>query len=125
MKVDNITPVFKKDDRTNKTNYRPITSILPNMSKVSEISLCNQLYPFFDKILSIQQCGFRNGFSAQHCIIRLIEKWKQYLDQGWVFDVLLTDLSKAFYCRSHELLAKCICRLNTYGVETSANSELK
>ena len=35
MKSANITLVFKKNDRTDKTNYRLI-SILPNLSKVNE-----------------------------------------------------------------------------------------
>ena len=60
-------------------------------------------------MLPIHQCGFRKGLSARHCIIRLIEKWKQCLDQGLVFGVLLTDLSKAFDCLSHELL---VAKLN-------------
>ena len=35
MKLADITPVFKKEDRINKENYRPI-SILSNLSKVFE-----------------------------------------------------------------------------------------
>ena len=63
MKLANITPVFKTDDRTDKSNYRPI-SILPNLSKVFEKCIYNQLSIFFDKVLSKYQCGFRKGFSA-------------------------------------------------------------
>ena len=79
--------------------------MLQNLSKILERCLHNQLYTFFDKILFIQQCRVRKGFSGQHCIIRLKEKWQQYLDQGLVLGALLTDLSKAFDCLSHELLA--------------------
>ena len=46
MKLANITPVFKKDDRTDKSNYRPI-SILPNLSKIFEKCIYNQLSIFF------------------------------------------------------------------------------
>ena len=35
LKTANVTPVFKKDSRTDKTNYRPV-SILPNLSKIYE-----------------------------------------------------------------------------------------
>ena len=35
LKYADITPCFKKDDPTNKENYRPI-SILPTLSKVFE-----------------------------------------------------------------------------------------
>ena len=36
MKYANVTPIHKKDDKTDKTNYRPIT-ILPYLSKVYEM----------------------------------------------------------------------------------------
>ena len=48
MKLANITPVFKKDDRTDKSNYRPI-SILPNLSKIFEKCIYNQLSIFLTK----------------------------------------------------------------------------
>ena len=79
MKLADLTPVFKKEDRTNKDNYRQIT-ILSNLLKVFERCLYNQLSVFFDKILSKYQCGFRKGFTAQHCLINLLEKWRQYLN---------------------------------------------
>ena len=116
MKLANITPVFKKDDRTDKSNYRPI-SILPNLSKVFEKCIYNQLSIFFEKVLSKYQCGFRKDFSAQHCLLKLLEQWKESVDQGLVFGALLTDLSKAFDCLSHELL---IAKLSAYGMEDSA-----
>ena len=50
LKLTDLTPVFKKEDRTNKENYRPI-SILSNLSKVFERCLYNQLSVFFDEIL--------------------------------------------------------------------------
>ena len=68
-----LADVFKKDDGTNKANYRPI-NILSNLSKVFERCLYNQLSVFFDKILSKHQCSFRKGFNAQHCLINLLEK---------------------------------------------------
>ena len=48
MKLANITPVFKKDDRTDKINYRPI-SILPNLSKIFEKCIYNQLSIFLTR----------------------------------------------------------------------------
>ena len=35
LKNANLTPVFRKDDRNYKNNYRQV-SILPNMSKIFE-----------------------------------------------------------------------------------------
>ena len=79
MKLANITPLFKKDDRTDKSNYRPI-SILPNLSKVFEKCIYNQVSVFFDKVLSKYQSGFRKGFSAMHCLMKLLEQWKKSTD---------------------------------------------
>ena len=61
--------------------------------------------------------GFRKGFSAQHCLLKLLEQWKESVDQGLVFGALLTDLSKAFDCLSHELL---VAKLSSYGMEDLA-----
>ena len=51
FKLADITPTFKKDDRTNKSNYRPI-SILPNLSKIYERLMHTQLTAYFDKFFS-------------------------------------------------------------------------
>ena len=95
MKLANVTPVHKKGNRSEKDNYRPV-SILPNLSKVFERCVYNQIAKFFDKILPKHQCGFRK--SARRSLIVLLEKWKESLDQGHVFGALLTDLPKAFDC---------------------------
>ena len=64
--------------------------------------------PFFSKF----QCGFRKGFSAQQCLLSMLEKRKLAVDNRKRFEALLTDLSKTFECLSHDLL---ISKLNVYG----------
>ena len=73
LKYADATPVFKKDDKSDKSNYRAI-SILPNLGKVYEQIMQNQIYPYLNKIFSKYQCGFREKFSAQHCLIAMIKK---------------------------------------------------
>ena len=63
MKSANITPVFKKNNGTDKSSHRPV-STLPNLSKVFERCIYKQISAYFDGILSKQQCGFRKVFNA-------------------------------------------------------------
>ena len=113
LKWADVKPVFKKNSRTVKENYRPV-SILPNISKIYERCLYTQLYDYFDVIFSQNQCGFRKGFSVVNCLLPMIEKWRESLDQGGAYGALLTDLSKAFDCLPHELI---IAKLHAYGVD--------
>ena len=79
LKKADVIPVFKKKDWNNVENYRPV-SILPNFSKIYERCLYDQMYKYFNHILSQWQCGFSKGFSTQHCILVMTEKWRKCLD---------------------------------------------
>ena len=116
FKFANVTPAFKKGNRNQKDNYRPI-SILPVISKILEKLICRQLSNHFDNIFSKFQCGFRKGFSAQHCLFWKWKKWKKAVDNKNVFGAILTDLSKAFDCIYHDLL---VAKLHAYGLSLSA-----
>ena len=72
---------------------------------------------FFDNIFSKYQCGFRKGYSAQQCLLVMIDKWKKVVDNGGAFGALLTDLSKAFDCIPHDLI---IAKLEAYGFQIDA-----
>ena len=118
LKLANILLVFKKGDRKRKTkeNYRPV-SILSNISKIFERCVIRQISSFMDSYLSKQQCGFRKGYSPKNCLLVMLEKRKNAVDNGKCFGALLTDLSKAFHCLSHELL---IAKLHAYGFDLPA-----
>ena len=116
LKMADITPTHKRGNHNDKSNYRAV-SILPGLSKVFERLLFYQMHTFAETNLSIYQCGFRKGYSSQHCLLLLIEKWKKSIDNKKSSGVLLTDLSKAFDCLSHDLL---IAKLHAYGFDYKA-----
>ena len=111
LKLADISPIFKNGDRNDKLNYRPV-SILPSISKLYERLIFYQINDYFDLKLSQYQCGFRKGYNTQYCLILMLEKWKRSIDKGDASGALLTDMSKAFDCLSHELL---IAKLEAYG----------
>ena len=75
---------FKKDARTSKNNYRPV-SILPVFSKIFERLLSRHLLEFFDNILFKFQCGFRKVCGTQHCLLLMLEIWKGATDNNKAF----------------------------------------
>ena len=74
LKQADIKPIYKKESRNEKENYRPV-SILPNLSKILERCMSYQLKDYFE-------CQFRVGFSTQHCLLAVIEKLRKSLDNG-------------------------------------------
>ena len=79
FKCAKITPIFKNESRNHKTNCR-LVSTLPIALKIFEKFMGNQLSTYFEKILSRFQYGFRKGFSTQHCLLLMLEKWKHAVD---------------------------------------------
>ena len=116
LKLANITLVHKNDSKSKNDHYRPI-SVLPNISKIYERCFFKQISEYFEQLLSKYQCGSRKGFSAQHSLLSMLEKWKSAIDNKKVSGALLTDLSNAFDCLSSDLL---IAKLNAYRFSMAA-----
>ena len=76
VKHADVAPVHKKEVKSGKAVYRPV-SIPPNLSKIYEKLIYQQLYEHFNSILSQKQCGFRKGYSAQHYLMVMLEKLKE------------------------------------------------
>ena len=113
LKIADITPIFKKEDPLDKTNYMPI-SMLPTVSKIFDRILFNQLQLFSNKFLSPLLCGFRKGYSTQYALINLLQRWQKCLDTSdGIVGTLLMDLSKTHDCVNHDLI---IAKLEAYGV---------
>ena len=113
LKAAEITPIFKKEDRLDKANYRPV-SVLPCLSKIFESVFVDQLSEFFEILFASEVSGFRKGRNCQHVLINFIEKCKTAMDNKKVYGALLTDLSKAFDCLPPKLL---VAKLHAYGLD--------
>ena len=67
-----------------------------------------------DQFLSKYQCGFRKGFSAKHCLLVMLKKWKIVVDTKNDFGAL-QNLSKAFHCLPYDLI---IAKLDSFSLLT-------
>ena len=104
--------IYKKDDPFTEKNYRPV-SILPTLSKIYERLLSEQLTEHFNSIFHDFLSAFRASYGCQTTLLRLVEDWKQALDNNMYVGAILMDLSKAFDCIPHDLL---LAKLQAYGV---------
>ena len=78
LKLAKVVPIYKKNDKNDKDNYKPI-SILSNLSKTYEICIQTQLNEYFAIFfLAKYQCGFLQGFKTQHCLLVMIEKLRDF-----------------------------------------------
>ena len=73
LKYSIIKPLYKKGDRSDLANYRPIL-MLTSFSKVLEKALYKRLIEHTDNknILNDHQFGFRKRFSTEDAIFKLI-----------------------------------------------------
>ncbi len=101
----NVSPVFKTKDEFRKENYRPI-SVLCVFSKIFESVLNGQLLKYFDNILSILLSVFCKMYSCQAVRLKMVEDWKNALDNYQHTCIIVIDLSKALDSISHRYLMK-------------------
>ena len=75
LKVASITPVLKKRDPNEESNYRPI-SILPVFSKVLEQIIKTRLVHFLaaQDFITKNQHGFQVGKSTTTALVQLVEQ---------------------------------------------------
>ena len=115
------TPVFKKDDELNKSNYRPVT-VLVTVDRMFEQLLAGQLEPLSNKVFNGLNSAYRKRYSWETKLVRLVEDWKRSLDNNHTVGVLSTDMSKAFNCLSPDLL---LSKLQAYVLCSNSLALLK
>lgn len=114
LKTSLVTPVYKNEDESLFSNYRPV-AVLPCFSKILERIMYNRLISFIEKhnILYSKQFGFRKNHSTETAIIDLIAKLTDAIDKNKLTAGIFLDLSKAFDTVNHSIL---ITKLQHYGI---------
>ncbi|KAL9986963.1 hypothetical protein ACROYT_G001182 [Oculina patagonica] len=115
------TPVFKKGDKTDPGNYRPIT-VLNSVDKVFESLLSKQIMETMNPHLYQKMSAYRKTHSCETTLIRLTEDWKMAADNKEYVTVLSTDMSKAFDSLHPALM---IQKLKAYGFSERALNLLR
>ena len=113
-KMANITPIFKKVNKLDSSNYRPI-SLLPNVSKILKKAMYLRLSKFLDKFhcLYKKQFGFRNAHSTNHALICITEEIRKALDNNKFSCGVFLDFQKPFDTVNYKIL---IDKLHHYGI---------
>ena len=114
-KLARITPIFKGGDRSDKSNYRPI-SILPVISRLFEKLIADQLYQYMNEndMFSSNQSGFRRLHSTLTCLLKNTDDWYSGLDLGKLVGLVFIDLKKAFDTVNHDILCH---KLSYYSIQ--------
>ena len=96
-KKSNICPVFKKLDRQQVENYRPI-SLLCNTSKILERLVFNKLYEYLvsNGLLTSRNSGFKKKDSTTSQLLSICHKIYNGLDSKKFVRMVFLDASRAF-----------------------------
>ena len=102
-KIECVSPLDKHTDgKYSVANVRPV-NFINNFSKIYEKIgkdfLISKMEHHFSPFIS----AYRKSFSTEHVLIRLLEVWRNKLDSNNVVGAVLTDLSEAFDCITHDL----------------------
>jgi hypothetical protein len=119
LKYSGIKPMYKKGDKTQITNYRPI-SLLPVFYKIFKKALYKRLYDhlFSNNTLVKEKIGFRCNISTEMAIYTLVNNILSSLNTKTLVGGLFCDLQKAFDCVNYDIL---LSKMKFYGITDVAN----
>lgn len=110
-----ITPIFKKGDNTEPSNYRPI-ALTCTMCKIMETVIKDQLLDFLvnKNLISKHQHGFMRNRSTTTNLLECTHDWIVGLANCSNIDVIYIDFSKAF---DSIVFSKLLVKLEQCGLE--------
>ena len=122
LKLAKIIPIFKKGEKSDPNNYRPI-AVLSYISKIFEKCIHRRILNFLDKfnILSPNQFGFRPRISTADALLKFIDFQYNVLNDKKYSCNIFIDFRKAFDTVDHSILLR---KLDAYGVRGSAHKLL-
>jgi hypothetical protein len=100
-----ITPLFKKNDKMNPSNYRPIallsifSKLLEKLAKVRLVRFLNK-HNFFSK----SQYGFQSNLNTSTALIDFMSQVYTSINDGNITAGIFVDVMKAFDTVDHEIL---------------------
>ena len=115
----NVAPIFKKGERYNAENYRPI-SLTCIASKIMEHIVTKHIMKHLEcnNILYMLQHGFRAKRSTEAQLLTFVQDQNKNLRDNKQTDVIVMDFAKAFDKVPHK---KLIHKLREYGINSSIN----
>ena len=121
--VSKVTPLFKKGNREEMGNYRPI-SLMSVLAKVMEKIVFEQTYEYVTSknILTENQSGFRPHHSTYTAVLNTTEDALKNIDEGLLTGMVMLDLKKAFDSIVHKIL---LDKMHLIGIRGTAHKWFK
>ena len=104
-KQANVCPIFRKRNRADPVNYRPV-SLKSCICKILESIIRDAIYNHIhvNNILCNEQFGFRSGRSCNLQLLETLQEWLCMVNKGEGCDIFYLDYSKAFDTVPHKRL---------------------
>ena len=111
-----VVPIFKKGDRRDPNNFRPV-SLTSSFCRLLEAIISKKIlhHLLLNNLVSSSQFGFLPHRSSCGQLLSCLDKWYVSFFSNQNMSVLYTDLSKAFDTVNHRILVKI---LKSYGINT-------
>ena len=108
-KVAFVVPIFKKGNKSDPGNYRPV-SLTSSFCRIFEAIIFDKMlnHLLSNNLLSPSQFGFLPNRSSCSQLLHCLNKWYQNFFNNCVTNVIYTDIAKAFDTVSHRKLVKVL-----------------
>jgi hypothetical protein len=113
-KSANVAPIFKKGQRSQSANYRPV-SLTSHICKLLESIIRDFIVEHLKnhKLIKDSQHGFVSGKSCLTNLLLFLDTVTKYVDKGFPVDIIYLDFAKAFDKVPHKRL---ISKVKAHGI---------